>query len=533
MRRRGWPGGALVVAALIVVGGLEGRVAAARPGASLGRAERLIAEWRYEEAETEVAAALRMTPRDAHAIFLDGELRFLRGNYAAAVGRIREAISLARGVDEWKGLRDLVQATERATHGFVTSESEHFIFRYAPGKDALLVPYAAEALEKARVTIGEDLGYRPPDGAKVRVELYPEVAALAQVSTLTEREIKASGTIALCKFNRLMIVSPRALQRGYPWLDTLVHEYTHLVVSRASRNTVPIWLHEGIAKFQERRWRAGPGGGLSTSMEHLLAQALKKNALISFAAMHPSMAKLPTQEAAALAFAEVYTMVDYLHTQKGYDGLRRLIAGMAAGETVERAIRDATGISFEELQRGWRRHLRDLNLKPRPGFVAPRLKFRTPGRKASAEAELRDIPEERARRHARLGGLLRARRRLLAAATEYQRALATLGHEDPVLANRLARTYLEMGDVIKAVEAAEPAIALYPELPGPQVTAAQAWLRRGDLTRAGARFRAALAISPFDPAVHCGLRDVYQRQGAAAQAEREQRFCAQLAGGEE
>jgi tetratricopeptide (TPR) repeat protein len=445
------------------------------------------------------------------------------------VARIREAVSLSRGNEEWKGLRDLAQATERATKGFVQAETDHFVFRHAPGKDAVLVPYAADALEKAYVRVSEDLGYRPPAGAKVRVEFYAAATTLSQVSTLTEREIRASGTIALCKFNRLMVVSPRALERGYPWLDTLVHEYTHLVVSRASRNNVPIWLHEGIAKFEERRWRAAPGGGLSAAMEHLLAQALKKNALISFERMHPSMAKLPTQEDAALAFAEVYTVIEYLHGQKGYAAVRKLIDGFRDGADEERALQAATGMGLEELQRAWRRHLRDLGLKARPGFVHVDITYRKAGgKKRGADADLALIPEERARRHARLGGLLRARRRLLAAATEYQRAQTIVGRDDPVLANRLARTYLEMGDPARAIAAADPAIALYPELPGPQVTAAEAALRRGDLPKAASRFEAALGLSPFDPAVHCGLREVYRRQNQATLAEREQRFCTQL-----
>jgi tetratricopeptide (TPR) repeat protein len=536
MIRTRTPGVAFLVAglALAAVAGATLPRAAARPAPSLQRADRLIAEWRYEEAEAEVAAAVRATPRDPHAIFLDGHVRFLRGDYEGAVARIREAVSLSRANDEWKALRDLVQATERATKGFVQTETDHFVFRHAPGKDAVLVPYAADALEKAWTRVGEDLGYRPPAGRKIRVEFYAEAATLAQVSTLTEREIRASGTIALCKFNRLMVVSPRALERGYPWLDTLVHEYTHLVVSRASRNAVPIWLHEGIAKFEERRWRAGPGGGLSAAMEHLLAQALRKNALIPFARMHPSMAKLPTQEDAALAFAQVYTLVEYLHGQKGYAGLRRLVEAMRDGAGEERAVLAATGAGFEELQRGWRRHLRELGLKPRPGFVHVDRTYRKPGgKKKNADAELAAIPEERARRHARLGGLLRARRRLLAAATEYQRAQALVGRDDPVLANRLARTFLEMGDPARALAAAEPAIAVYPDLPGPHVTAAEAALKRGDLARAATRFEAALSLSPFDPAVHCGLRDVYRRQGQPALAEREQRFCAQLGAEEE
>ena len=46
-----------------------------------------------------------------------------------------------------------------------------------------------------------------------------------------------------------MISSRRALVRGYPWnwitADARVHHY---IVSRVSHNTVPIWLHEGLAR---------------------------------------------------------------------------------------------------------------------------------------------------------------------------------------------------------------------------------------------------------------------------------------------
>ena len=50
-----------------------------------------------------------------------------------------------------------------------------------------------------------------------------------------------------------MVTSPKAVVRGYDWLDTLAHEYVHFVVGNASKNTVPIWMHEGLAKYLESR----------------------------------------------------------------------------------------------------------------------------------------------------------------------------------------------------------------------------------------------------------------------------------------
>src|SRR5256885_17065872 len=102
-----------------------------------------------------------------------------------------------------------------------------------------------------------DQGFSPR--ARNGVEVYESAQALARVSPLTVAEIKASGTIALCKYNRLMITTPRALIRGYPWIDTLSHEFVHYLVTKKGRGNVPIWLQEGLAKFLETRWRGEPG----------------------------------------------------------------------------------------------------------------------------------------------------------------------------------------------------------------------------------------------------------------------------------
>lgn len=140
------------------------------------------------------------------------------------------------------------------------AESEHFIFLYPPGKDAVLAPWALEALEAQRAALLEDLGYAPP--GKVRIELVNDASELARASTLSKKEIDATGTIAICKFNKLIVTSPKAVLKGYDWLDTLAHEYTHLVVTQKGHNSVPIWLQEALAKYLESRWRGRAGQAL-------------------------------------------------------------------------------------------------------------------------------------------------------------------------------------------------------------------------------------------------------------------------------
>ncbi|HEY7957828.1 MAG TPA: hypothetical protein VII38_21125 [Polyangia bacterium] len=520
--------GAAIAIALVMLSASAG--AAKAPTAE--QAYKLIHEWRIDEADRAVKTLEAAHPHDPDVAFLEGELLFLHGHYDEAAARLGDAAAHARsgpGGDEVRGMRDLARATAEATRGFVSTRGKHFVIWHQPGKDALLAPYALDALEKAYQALGDDFGDRPSE--PVRVEIYPEVSDLAKVSTLTLKEIETSGTIALCKFNRVMIVSPRALLTGYPWLDTLNHEYTHFIVSRTSHNTVPIWLHEGLAKYEERRWR-GPHettGGLTPTMEHLLATGLANHHLITFEQMHPSMAKLPSQEDTALAFAEVYMVVDYLNTRVGWDGIRKVIAGLKSGDSDAQAVARVVGKPFDQFQRDWRGWLRTRKLRAHPGLKPTELKFRK-GKASASEDDSGDIGEERARKLARLGGMLRARHRLRAAAVEYEKAQAIAGADNPQIANKLARTWLELGDAGRAIAAAEPALELYPDQAGPNATLGAAWLDKGDDGKAEKYLDQAISISPFDPAPHCGLQKIYQQKNDPRK-QREADACRLLGGG--
>jgi predicted Zn-dependent protease len=92
------------------------------------------------------------------------------------------------------------------------------------------------------------------------------------------------------------------------------------------------------------------------------------------------------------------------------------------------------------------------------------------------------------------------------------------------VANKLARTYLELGDPGRAIATAEPALELYPDQAAPNATLGDAWLGRGDMKKAAQFLEAALAINPFDPSVHCGLERAYRQLGDD-RADDEQRVC--------
>jgi tetratricopeptide (TPR) repeat protein len=407
---------------------------------------------------------------------------------------------------------------------------------YHKGKDALLVPYALETLEKAYQAIGGDLGFHPEE--RVRLEILRDPSALARLSPLTVEEIRTSGTIALCKFNKLMVVSPRALLTGYAWQDTLAHEYTHYLITRKSDNSVPIWLHEGIAKFEESRWRGSAGLALSPASSALLRRRLKEGTLISFERMHPSIALLPSQEDAALAFAEVFTAIEYLVRRPGAEPLGRLLEKLRSNVPEEEAVAEVAGESFARFQSDWKAYLKT---RPMPSEMLPlvseRLRFKDQekgqAKKDSEPSEIdyADLAEidATAGRFAHLGQLLRARRRTRAAIVEFGRAESRVGARSPTLSNQYALSLLQEGDGQHAADILRASLKPYPEIAQTHLHLGQILLQQGKFAEARNELLAANAVDPFDPQIHIGLMRAEKELGNDAAYQREVKAVALLA----
>jgi tetratricopeptide (TPR) repeat protein len=487
------------------------------------RASRLLGASRYVEAAQLIGDLEHRAPDVAEVRWLRAELLFHRGDYTAATARLKgvpdDAVQGAVGIT-----RRLAGSAAELTKDFasVRSPAGHFVIRYAPGPDEVIAELAGEVLDAAWQAIGDDLGLRPSD--PIRVELLGSPSDLAKLSPLTETEIETTGTIALSKYNKLMVVSPRATVFGYPWMDTLAHEYTHLLVSRLSADSVPVWLHEGLARFEQTRWRNAPEIELTASERVLLTSAIKKRRFIGLDEMHPSMAKLPSQEAAALAYAQVYTLVAFVHAKVGYAGLREILAAQENGKSAKRAVSDAYGATWSELDKRWQRYLRTLDLTT-PRLVKTRqIRFGKGGRE-SDNLGLEQVAA-RSRKHARLGGMLRSRNLMDAAVIEYEKAL-TLSPQDPYVTGRLARTLVELGRNDRAIELATPLAHLDESDPVPAVTLGIAHAARQQWKPAAAAFEQALRTSPFDPTTRCGLAEVY-RELADPRLGREKRACTRL-----
>jgi len=463
----------------------------------------LVEDWRILEADALVESLLKKFPQSGDVRFLQARVEFFKGNYNAAWKALKSIEAKHRSVRDFKSL---VSETRQATAHFISRESEHFIFRFEKGGDEILIHYAEEVLERSYRTLGKLLNHYPRE--KVLVEIYPDREPLSRVSPLTRQDIITSGTVALCKYNRIMIISPASLVRGYSWMDTLSHEYTHYLLTQKSRNNLPLWMHEGIAKYSEGRWREAEEF-LSPLMKTVLSAGLANDYLIALSAMMPSLAKLKSQEDVQLAYAEVATMIEFMIQERGDAILPELLDDLANGQEFEAALEFRLGMDLSAFQENWKNFMKLKNLKTIPGIKAIETRFKSSRSAKDDKKDYQQVGKQRAQDLTFLGDILKSRNSFKAAIIEYEKAFEETDGESPILYNKLAGTYLVLKNYERAESYLKKSLEHYPDFHTSLVNLGELYLETGRLPEARKYFERAVKINPFNPFVHIRLIKIY------------------------
>jgi len=461
---------------------------------------------------------LREYPRSSRAAELEVLTAFYAGDYEAAAAGV-EALRLdPRTPTDLGAFADVILETYETTKGYETFRHENFEVRYAPGEDEILVPYAIDTLKAATEALELELGVKMV--SPVRLEIYPDADSLSRVSTLSVEAIRTSGTIALSKWGRLMIASPRTLLRGYPWLDTIAHEYVHLLLTKATLDRAPVWLQEGIAKFLESRWRTAQAAlPDDPSSTQLLQNAVANDELLDFDQLHPSIALLPSQRAAALAFAQVSSFVEMFYRGYGAEGLQALLRRVGNGEDARKAVGRVAGVPWKALEEQWK-----ASLQEEPKAASARFLPRYLSGEATEQDEVAHVELDRARKFVRLGDMMWSRSRPAAASVEYGKAHKA-APRDPIVASRYARSAIAAGRPKEAIGPLMLTLERYPTHAPALSSLATAMFRtsRRDLAKDAAD--RAIALNPFDPQPHCILSKLLLPQAA-----HEANLCVRLGG---
>ncbi|MFH1034561.1 MAG: peptidase MA family metallohydrolase [Pseudomonadota bacterium] len=146
----------------------------------------------------------------------------------------------------------------------------------------------------------------------------------------------------------ILVRSPRQLIEPEQFRLLLAHELTHLYLAAALRQREhPLWLEEGLAMYA-----SGEGGWERAAV---MAKGVLQGRLLPLAEMEDAFPSDPDQ--AALAYAQSYYMISYLINHHGQEVLPRVIAGLARGQALTTALKQATGQGLYALEQDFREEM--------------------------------------------------------------------------------------------------------------------------------------------------------------------------------
>jgi len=463
-------------------------------------------------AQQQVLEAREDQSGEVQTLLLEAELAFHEGRFSEAATFIsdvaeRQAELRPEQRDALANQRVLYLGTAEVTAGMVETRVGEVIVLHHPGIERILVDDAVEAINLGRERIGPRLGGDLP--FPVRVELYPDTASFITASGLPQEAVATTGVVAISKYNRLIVSSPRALGRGYGWRDTIVHEWVHLVVSYHSNERAPIWLQEGIAKSTDMLWRED-AFLLETGKQSLLAGALDTDNFVTFEQMHPSMAFLPSAEMASLAYAQVSSMMEYLQVSTDREALARVIRLVGEGTDPKDAVAKVAGKDFDSFEADWKVWLGSLDLV---GYRVASMPTVLGGEGTDFDYDPVLSRRKDLANRARLGDLMAAQEHWEAALIYYGQARPEDGPLPPHVALGTARAHVAMGDVVAAIQVLEDSARDYPEVAVNRKALGDLYRSEGRDREALAEYRASVEINPFDVEAQTALAELYTLVG--------------------
>jgi hypothetical protein len=400
-----------------------------------------------------------------------------------------------RRVDRDGVLGEIARGCQRVTAALVQTKDEERAVevRWQDEDDAALAPIVIDTIVRARDALTRDLGVDWP--RPTRVVVVRDLLSLAAMTGLPYESAKTTGTVAVAKWGRVTLLSPRATRHGFPWRDTIAHELTHLAVTRATRDQAPLWLQEGVAKREEVRWRDPGPFDARPPPEVVVARGAERGVSFPLDKLGPSIAMLPSADAATVAFAEVTSFVRFYVDTASPGALPRLLAELKDGKDANAALVAVTGADLKAWDARWRAHVEATAHGDQAAASG--------GAEHLGGRALRELRER-----SRLATLLLARGHGASALVELDRIEPGAGiADDPTLRWMRGRA-LEMAGRDAEADPLVDDLSRVASSYGPWwALRGRRELAKGDPGAAGASFWEALAADPLEAEVACGSSD--------------------------
>ena len=427
--------------------------------------------------------------------YLRGKLSFFKGEYAEAV----RYFSTIRNEDY------IIKCARNAyeiTKDYKRYDSEHFIFLYPTEREEIFIEYLVDGLERSLKDLAPTFGFRFKE--KIRVEILDNQLNLSRLTNLSEEAINKTNTIAITKFNKIMLSSPETQLEGYDYVNTAIHEFIHYMISTVTHERTPVWIHEALARYFDHYEKEKLPDIRPDTLSLLKMRYVKKN-LITFEQIHPSMALLPSQEDTTVAFAEVFLVSEFLYKREGLGFVNKLLGMLRDRKEIDEIFTGFGFSGFKGFEKEFFSYL-ERRLEKVPSLE--HLYYERRSKKGNRSEYMGDALSSK---YVRLGDLLFLDKLYSAAFVEYDKA-SKIGVINPHIENRKAFALISAGRFKGATDILERIVDIYPDYYSTFVNLARGYMAQKDYAKAISALERAVRINPFDKEIYYYYEKIFSEQ---------------------
>lgn len=224
-----------------------------------------------------------------------------------------------------KALRDKEEEAD-----YKENESAHFQLRYNGAAAPALARDVLRTLERDYSDISSELGYSPPE--PIGVILYTQ-ESFADIT-------RAPGWAGALNDGRIRVPVQGLTSVDHELARVLRHELTHSFLQQKTHGRAPTWLQEGVAQWME--------GRRSDENAAVLVQIYEQGQAAPLARLEGSWMGL-SGDVARYSYAWSLANTEYLVQSEGMGGIEKILDRLAAGDSGEESVKEATRFNYGDL----------------------------------------------------------------------------------------------------------------------------------------------------------------------------------------
>ncbi len=213
---------------------------------------------------------------------------------------------------------------------YQTLTNADFAVRMTAHEAALYGDRVLDLLNRAKATLSAKYGVTLTN--VTQVEIFPEQKDFA---VRTFGMPGNPGYLGVC-FGSVITANSPASQEPNPanWEDVLWHEFCHVITLTDTRNRMPRWLSEGISVYEERQ--ANPTWGERMNLAY--REMIREGKLTPISRLSGAFLSPKSSEDLLFAYYECSLVVEFLVQQHGFDTLKSILQDLRDGKEINESI---------------------------------------------------------------------------------------------------------------------------------------------------------------------------------------------------